>query len=124
MKIPLPSGAALLHDFGITSSRVVLNVGPLNLVPMKMVTGAPPFDYDFSAKQLAFQWSSQSPPVRLEKRYWFVLRFAEAKSLQFLPIFNGVATLPLQNNVLELWNALYNRTHHLKNTHTSNDFYV
>ncbi|CAE7369513.1 NCED9 [Symbiodinium pilosum] len=50
VKIPLPSGAALLHDFGITSSRVVLNVGPLNLVPMKMVTGAPPFDYDFSAK--------------------------------------------------------------------------
>ncbi|CAE7234093.1 NCED3 [Symbiodinium natans] len=50
VKVPLPSGAALLHDFGITSTRVILNVGPLNLVPLKMVSGAPPFDFDFSAK--------------------------------------------------------------------------
>ncbi|OLP84958.1 9-cis-epoxycarotenoid dioxygenase NCED9, chloroplastic [Symbiodinium microadriaticum] len=50
VKVPLPSGAALLHDFGITQRRVILNVGPLNLVPLKMVSGAPPFDFDFSAK--------------------------------------------------------------------------
>jgi len=49
VKVPIPTGPALLHDFGITASRVVLNVGPLNLVPLKMLSGAPPFDFDFGA---------------------------------------------------------------------------
>ncbi|CAE8650650.1 unnamed protein product [Polarella glacialis] len=50
VKVVLPTGPALLHDFAITASRVVLNVGPLNLVPAKMISGEPPFDFDFSAK--------------------------------------------------------------------------
>jgi len=50
VKVPLLSSASLLHDFAITRTRVVLNEGPLYLAPAKILAGAPPFDFDFSAR--------------------------------------------------------------------------